>query len=316
MLHDLLARLAPYSPTLIGTFPLGLQIEGSDLDIACSSEDLEELEAVLRSIPGVSVEHHPEAIVGRTEDRGLPIEIFGERQPVTSQNGFRHMIVEGRLLAVGGEALRNVIRAMKRAGSKTEPAFAELLGLEGDPYAALLALERWSTERLAAAVARALRPGAPPTIAPFAGDREALRPLFLLADDSALALAGYFQAGEVLVATAEVPVGHVQLIPTDAPDTWELKSLAVAPSHRATGLGWRLVEAACRSAREWGARRIILSTGAADTALLRFYQRAGFRLTHVDHDIFTETAGYPPGLAVDGIPLRDRVWFERTFTGG
>jgi hypothetical protein len=32
--------LAPFAPTLVGTYPLGLQIEGSDLDIACTCDDL------------------------------------------------------------------------------------------------------------------------------------------------------------------------------------------------------------------------------------------------------------------------------------
>ncbi len=46
--------------------------------------------------------------------------------------------------------------------------------------------------------------------------------------------------------------------------------------------------------------------------LFRFYQRLGFRMTRIDRDVFTEAAGYPPGLEVDGVPILDRVWFERS----
>ena len=60
-----------------------------------------------------------------------------------------------------------------------------------------------------------------------------------------------------------------------------------------------------------GVRRVVLATASADIGNLRFYQRCGFRLTHVVHDVFTEAHGYPPGLEVDGIPLLDQVWFER-----
>ena len=51
------------------------------------------------------------------------------------------MLVEDKLLAQHGEAFRQQIVSLKRQGYKTEPAFALALGLEGDPYLALLTLE-------------------------------------------------------------------------------------------------------------------------------------------------------------------------------
>jgi hypothetical protein len=54
-----------------------------------------------------------------------------------------------------------------------------------------------------------------------------------------------------------------------------------------------------------------VATAAADVGNLRFYQRCGFRMTHVVPDAFGPFQGYPPGLEVDGIPLLDQVWFER-----
>jgi hypothetical protein len=56
---------------------------------------------------------------------------------------------------------------------------------------------------------------------------------------------------------------------------------------------------------------VTLATATADVGNLRFYQRCGFRLTHVVPDAFGPAQGYPPGLEVDGIPLLDQVWFER-----
>ena len=149
-------------------------------------------------------------------------------------------------------------------------------------------------------------------ISQFDGDRAELRSLFQIADDSDVEIDGYLRDGTVLVAIDGTDlVGHVQMIETGLAATIELKSLAVVPTQRGTGLGGRLVEAGIAYAQAHGCRRVVLSTGAADTHLLRFYQRLGFRFTHVDRDIFTVAAGYPPDLAVDGIRLLDRVWFDR-----
>lgn len=66
-------------------------------------------------------------------------------EPVRS-NAYRHMLVEARVLRLlGGEFMRRVVE-LKEKGVKTEPAFARLLGLDGDPYVAVLGLENVSDE--------------------------------------------------------------------------------------------------------------------------------------------------------------------------
>jgi hypothetical protein len=44
-------------------------------------------------------------------------------------------------LAQHGERFKNEVIKLKKQGIKTEPAFASLLGLPGDPYGALLKFE-------------------------------------------------------------------------------------------------------------------------------------------------------------------------------
>ena len=150
-------------------------------------------------------------------------------------------------------------------------------------------------------------------IAEYTGDRAALLPLFVLADDSLTEIASYLHAGTVLVADdGDGRTGHVQMIEIE-PETWELKSLAVQASQRGKGVGRLLVEAGLAHARRHGARRVVLATGAADVGLLRFYQRLGFRLLRIERDAFTPAAGYPAELFVDGIRLLDRVWLDRTW---
>ena len=74
---------------------------------------------------------------------------------------------------------------------------------------------------------------------------------------------------------------------------------------RGRGVGRALVEAAVALARREGRSTVLVATAAADTGNLRFYQRLGFRLRAVERDAFTEATGYPPGLEIDGVPLRD-----------
>jgi len=68
--------------------------------------------------------------------------------------------------------------------------------------------------------------------------------------------------------------------------------------------------AALSHARTLGAHRIVVATARAVRGAGRSYRRAGFRMAHVERDAFTVTAGYPADLAVDGIPVRDRLWLD------
>jgi ribosomal protein S18 acetylase RimI-like enzyme len=145
----------------------------------------------------------------------------------------------------------------------------------------------------------------------FEGDRTVLRPLFREADDSDRAIDGYLQAGEVFVAEDRGElVGELQLVDGESGEV-ELKSLAVAGNRRGGGVGGALVAAAVERCREQGVRRMTVSTAAADTRNLRFYQLQGFRMLRVERDAFGPDEGYAEGIVIDGIPLRDRIWLDR-----
>ncbi|MBS0408672.1 MAG: GNAT family N-acetyltransferase [Proteobacteria bacterium] len=148
----------------------------------------------------------------------------------------------------------------------------------------------------------------------YTGDRAALLPLFALADDSPSAVAAYMPLGEVLVARdGAVVVGHAQIVATAETDTLELKSLAVLEPRQSQGVGRDLVAATAARCRDRGARRLIVSTAAAGIGTLRFYQRQGFRMERIVRDAFGPHTGYPEGLMVDGIPLRDQVFLDMVF---
>lgn len=143
-----LERLAAFDPVLAGTYPLDLAVPGSDLDILCHAPDLTGFERAVRCAfvgrAGFRCERQPAgaklAIVARFHSRELPVEVFGQALPVDLQRGYRHLLVEARLLDLGGPRLRRAVRDLREDGMKTEPAFARALGLRGDPHERLWAL--------------------------------------------------------------------------------------------------------------------------------------------------------------------------------
>lgn len=154
--YKLMQLLELYQPTLVGTLPIGIHVENSDLDIICEVRDFVRFEALAE----VNFQRYPGYERARRQVAGIwrvkvnfqledwPVEIFGQQRAVVEQNGYRHMVLEDRLLRLYGEEFRQQIIALKREGLKTEPAFAKLMQLEGDPYNRLLELETWDDEQL------------------------------------------------------------------------------------------------------------------------------------------------------------------------
>ncbi|HJS97304.1 MAG TPA: GNAT family N-acetyltransferase [Solirubrobacteraceae bacterium] len=147
------------------------------------------------------------------------------------------------------------------------------------------------------------------------GPRDHLRALFEEAEDSAETLDAYIEVGEVLVAIAgDGVVGHLQLVVADAGAS-EIKNMAVEAAYRGRGIGRRLIDAAIEVTRANGHSTLTVATATADVGNLRFYQLAGFRMRAVERDAFTPAVGYPAGMLIDGIRLRDRVWLDLDLTG-
>jgi len=139
-------ELAAHSPVVAGAIPLDLDVPGSDLDVVCSTENLEEFASQVTQLYGSQPEFKIEhvvvdglpTVVARLRSEDFPIEIFAQNRSVFQQPAVIHMLVEARLLAFAAQGARERIRALKATGIKTEPAFADAFGLQGDPYQELL----------------------------------------------------------------------------------------------------------------------------------------------------------------------------------
>jgi GNAT superfamily N-acetyltransferase len=149
-------------------------------------------------------------------------------------------------------------------------------------------------------------------ISEYAGPRDALRGLFELAEDSASELDSYLGRGRVWVAHyGDRVVGHLQVVDASMSGTAEIKSMAVVEALQGRGIGAGLIRSVRAALTAESIATVVVATAAADIGNLRFYQRQGFRFRAVERDVFTPERGYPPGLLIDGIPLRDRVWLDR-----
>lgn len=145
----ILSKLKRYDPILVGTIPINIDIESSDLDIICCFEDIQEFQKSVTDIfyneRGFRIrEQHDSntiAIVANFVTDDFEIEIFGQNIPTKQQFAYRHLIVEYNLINKYGEKFRQKIIELKRQGHKTEPAFMIALGLSGDPYMELLSFE-------------------------------------------------------------------------------------------------------------------------------------------------------------------------------
>ncbi|MBB6452333.1 hypothetical protein HNQ94_000778 [Salirhabdus euzebyi] len=137
--------LKEYTPILCGTLPIGIDLEGSDLDIIMRVVDFDQFEdkvkslyrqeenfklkrRVIREIPVIKANF----IYG-----GFEFELFGQPKPVHEQFAYLHMIIENHILKENPH-IREEILNYKNRGYKTEAAFCKVLKLKGDPYIELL----------------------------------------------------------------------------------------------------------------------------------------------------------------------------------
>ncbi|MGM0579285.1 MAG: DUF4269 domain-containing protein [Bacteroidota bacterium] len=144
--NEVMEKLTNFQPILVGTIPIDIAIKDSDLDIVCSFEDKEvfkeEIQKHFSTYSQFSIVERifqgESTIIVRFKMDNFPVEIFAQNMPSNQQIAFQHMLIEHEVLINRGEEFRKEIIRLKESGIKTEPAFAQLLNLKGDPFHALL----------------------------------------------------------------------------------------------------------------------------------------------------------------------------------
>ena len=148
--HKVLEKLKKYNPILTGTIPIEIDVPESDLDIICECQNHSEFKAYLldqfsqkKDFKLYSIKQNGiESTIAEFKTDNFLFEIFGQNIPTERQDAYRHMIIERNILEEKGFEFKQKVKDLKSSGIKTEPAFAKLLGLEGNPYIELLKLEK------------------------------------------------------------------------------------------------------------------------------------------------------------------------------
>ena len=145
-----------YRPLVAGTIPLAVNLPSSDLDILMTAQNLNEAQELLTkafskendfSATRTNIADIDSLIVNFCHG-GIAFEVFVQNGESVQQTAYRHFQVEELLLKLKGETFREHIMKLRREGLKTEPAFAQALGLTGDAYLSLLKLQGLGTAEL------------------------------------------------------------------------------------------------------------------------------------------------------------------------
>jgi hypothetical protein len=131
----LLDTLSPYTPVLVGAYPLGVAAEGQPIEIVCRAVDLAAFGRVLeRTHGGDGFALHPgalddeDAVFAEFTLEGLPLEIAAQREHVHQRLGAATLGI-ARVLEQEGEPSRQRLAARIAAGEDWLEAAVDQTGL-------------------------------------------------------------------------------------------------------------------------------------------------------------------------------------------
>ena len=91
----------------------------------------------------------------------------------------------------------------------------------------------------------------------------------------------------------------------------EIELLAVEAARRGQGIGRAIVAEVLKEARRGGIKRLLVGTGNFTLDNIAFYQKCGFRMSHVRRGYFDDV--HPPEFW-QGVRLRDMIVFDYALT--
>jgi aminoglycoside 6'-N-acetyltransferase I len=129
--------------------------------------------------------------------------------------------------------------------------------------------------------------------------------LLLDADPSRELVDAYLAVAEVYIACVEERVTATYVLCPINSVTVEIKNIAVKDECQGRGIGTIMLQDAIQKAKDNGYEDVIIGTSNASIGQLYLYQKAGFEMTAININFFTEN--YPGSLFENGLPVRHRI---------
>lgn len=131
-----------------------------------------------------------------------------------------------------------------------------------------------------------------------------LKALLLEADPSWEHISTYLFDAKIFVVCNVENECIAQLCLLENHDQAEIKNLTVADSFQGQGIAKALIQHAIVYAKQRSTESIIVKTGNSSLDQLALYQKCGFRMSHIEVDVFKD---YPEAIYEHGIRCLDQV---------
>ncbi len=142
-------------------------------------------------------------------------------------------------------------------------------------------------------------------------DRENYVDLLLLADESKEIVQEYMNSGELFAITYGNRTIGICLFTFHPNEIVEIKNIALISSFRNQGFGKMVIKQAFEHFSLQRKKEVIVGTANSSISNIVFYQKAGFRFSHIVHDYFLR---YPQPIIENGIRALDMIMFRKKLT--
>ena len=129
--------------------------------------------------------------------------------------------------------------------------------------------------------------------------------LLLFGDEQESMIDKYLPQGDMFALYDDCLIG-IAVVTKEKDGVYELKNLAIYPKYQQRGYGQTLVKYIL-SHYEAVARTMYVGTGNSPK-ILSFYEKCGFKKSHIIKDFFTDNYDHP--IIEDGIQLKDMIYLK------
>lgn len=132
--------------------------------------------------------------------------------------------------------------------------------------------------------------------------------LLTIADESEEIVKEYMNLGDLFAIRLNEKTIGVALFIEASPQIIELKNIALLPEYRGKGYGKEVISKAIKLYKDKTYKKMMVGTANSSIENIAFYQKIGFRMTHIKRDFF---AKYPESIIENGIRALDMIVFEK-----